>query len=90
MWDSWNPLKTNMHFRVQQKHLPGDTSSLLTFEASAAAPGVVSTGILGSPRYCGVDGDQPPAADMTDDVTIECVTGVRKGDEDTMESGDCS
>ena len=63
-------------------------------EASAAAPGVVSTGILGSPRYCGVDGDQPPpACDMTDDVTTECVTGVRRGDEETMdasEMGGCS
>ena len=69
---------------TEQHHLPGDTSSLLTLEASAAAPGVVSTGIRGSPRYCGVEGDHP--ADMTDDVTMECVTGVRRGDDETMEA----
>ena len=58
-------------------------------EPSVAAPGVVSTGILGSPRYCGVDGDQPPA-DITVEVTTEWVAGVRKGDEETIEIGGCS
>lgn len=54
-----------------------------------AAPGVVST-ILGSPRYCGVDGDQLDMGDMTDEVTTDGVaaaaTEVRRG-EDTMDSG---
>ena len=70
--------------------LPGDSSFLLTLEASpVAAPGVVSTGMRGSPRYCGVEGDQPPA-DVSDDVTMECDAGVRRGDEVTMEMGGCS
>ena len=71
--------------------LPGDASSLLTLDASpVAAPGVVSTGMRGSPRYCGVDGDQPPADAASDDVTMECEAGVRRGDEVTMEMGGCS
>ena len=55
-----------------------------------AAPGVVSTGMRGSPRYCGVEGDQPPADAASDDVTMECEAGVRRGDEVTMEMGGCS
>ena len=72
-------------------HLPGDASSLLTLEASpVAAPGVVSTGMRGSPRYCGVEGDQPPADAASVEVTMECEAGVRRGDEVTMEMGGCS